>query len=994
MIVTSESGTLGFLDYALDAANAQLWRGGQIVPLRLKAFTLLHYLAERPGRLVTKADLLDAVWPDTAVSDWVLTTTVRELRDALGDDARQPRIIATVHGRGYRFIASISHQSSVLSSESLGTQDSVLRTQDSGPRTILVGRHAELETLARWWQRAQAGERQIVFVIGEAGMGKTALTDEFLRLLAARVLAVSQTPPNSVTANTLTPCLVARGQCIEQRGAGEPYLPVLEALGRLCMQPGGTPLVDLLRRHAPAWLVQLPGLLEPAECEALERRLGATTRERMLREMAALVAALPAPLVLVLEDLHWSDHATLDLLSTLAQRRDPARLLLIGTYRPVDVTVRNHPLRSMHQDLRAHTLCQDLWLTPLTETAAAEYLQARWPRLAGADTLARLLQERTDGNPLFLINIVDYLAVDGAIIEVDGEWKLEGDPEALAAAVPPGLRQLIAAHVERLEDMERTALEAGSLVGRRFSAALVAAALDADVVAIEERLARLAHSGSMVSADGASEWPDGTVAGAYRFNHFQYQSVLRDGVPPARQRQLHQRFAARLERAFAGHLAEVSSELALHFEASGEADLAAVHLEEAALRAVRRGANREAVALLEHGLAIVDSLPRTPERSLRTIRLCLALGPSMSPARGLADGRVEHLYERARRLSEESNDPVQLFQALLGLIGTYTAQARLDRAQETAEQLERLLAAVPLPPFVFVGSFAIGTVRYHAGSLVEARQLLERALSLSDVPLPPMSMDIHVVALTYLALTLVHQGYADQGRACVERATSRAAALELPFDRGLAAHVDCMIHVILRDMERLAGAAEQAAGLDDFPTVAAVGRWSRGRVLSAGGDHGRAIAMMLEAIDSYRAIGQRIALPVMLAVLAEGHAAAGETAAALACVADARATVESTGEIRYLAELHRLEGTLHAADNDRKAAEACFRRAINLAREQGERWWELRAITSLARLTLQPGQRAATRRAQRDELAQLAASFTEGFDTRDLIEAKALLEEL
>jgi tetratricopeptide (TPR) repeat protein len=713
-----------------------------------------------------------------------------------------------------------------------------------------------------------------------------------------------------------------------------------------------------------------------------------------LREIAALVAALPAPLVLVLEDLHWSDHPTLELLSTLAQRRDPARLLFIGTYRPVDVTVRNHPLRSVHQALRAHAQCQDLWLTPLMETAVAEYLLARWPRLAGAGTLARLLQERSDGNPLFLVNIVDYLAGAGAITAVDGEWKLEADPDALAAAVPPRLHELIEAHLERLDDVERTALEAASLVGRRFSAALVVAALDVEVVAIEERLARLAHNGLMVGAEGASEWPDGTVAGSYRFNHFQYQRVLRDRVPPARQRQLHQRFATRLERAFAGHLAEVSSELALHFEASGQAERAVVHLEEAAARAVRRGANREAVTLLEHGLAIVDPLPRTPERILRTIRLCLALGPSMSPARGLGDSRVEHLYERARQLSEEGNDPVQLFQALLGLVGTYTAQARLDRAQETVQQLERLLAAVPLPPFLFAGSFAIGTVKYHAGSLFEARQLLERALSLADVPMPPISMDIHTVALGYLALVLVHQGHADQGRARIEQAASRATALERPFDRGLVAQMACFIHLILHDMDALAGAADQAAALDDFPAVAAIGRLSRGRVLSAGGDHGRAIAMMREAIDSYRALGQRIALPVMLAVLAEGHAAAGETAAALACVADARATVVCTGEIRYLAELHHLEGALHAAGNDRSAAERCFRDAVAIAREQAERLWELRAATTWARMALQTGTRGAARRGIREDLERLLASFDEGAGIPDLCDAQLVLAAL
>src|SRR5262245_25434218 len=455
-VTTRPRTVLHFLDYVLDPANARVTNGARVLDLRPKTLAVLAYLAANPQRLVTKQELLEAVWSETAVTDWVLTGCMHELREALGEDAREPRIIETVHRRGYRFIAelgpepALSAGPSVPSPESVKLQSlphSMLGAQHSAPAAPLVGREADLEMLNGCWQRALGGERAIVFLIGEAGIGKTALVDAFLRLLADRFA-----------------CLIAHGQCIEQHGAGEPYLPVLEAFGRLCAQPSGAPLVELLGRHAPAWLVQLPGLLEPAECEVLERRLGATTRERMLREMAAVIAALPAPLILVLEDLHWSDHATLEMLSTLAQRRDPARLLLIGTYRPVDVTVRNHPLRTMHQDLRAHAQCQDLWLKPLTETAVEEYLQVRWPRLAGAATLASVLQERTDGNALFLVNIVDYLAVDGAIAEVGGEWQLRGAPAALVAAVPPGLRQLIAAHVARLDDAERTALEAASLV--------------------------------------------------------------------------------------------------------------------------------------------------------------------------------------------------------------------------------------------------------------------------------------------------------------------------------------------------------------------------------------------------------------------------------------------------------------------------------------------------------------------------------------------------
>src|SRR5262249_51516359 len=294
--------------------------------------------------------------------------------------------------------------------------------------------------------------------------------------------------------------------------------------------------------------------------------------------------------------------------------------------------------------------------------------------------------------------------------------------------------------------------------------ALVAAALAADTMAIDERLVRLARKGLMIVADGSSEWPDGTVAGAYRFDHFLYQSVLRDSGPPTRGGSLHGRLPAPLEQAYAERIAEVSTELASHLESSGQAERAVPHLEEGAARAIRRGAAHEASIVLEHGLAILDRLPRTPERVLRTIRLSLALGVSFTPALGAGATVAEQAYDRARRLSEDIDDPVQLFQALIGLTATYVYQARLDRAHETAAQLEALLDVVPLPSFVLAGSLMVGIAQYHGAGLAEARELFERAVSLDDVPVPLVPVDLRVMALSYLAMTLTHQGLPDQGR--------------------------------------------------------------------------------------------------------------------------------------------------------------------------------------------------------------------------------------
>jgi predicted ATPase len=236
-------------------------------------------------------------------------------------------------------------------------------------------------------EKALNGERQVVFVTGEPGIGKTALVDTFLAQVGAQ-----------------GNLWIGRGQCIDHYGAGEAYLPVFEALGRLCRVPRQGHFLDLLTQHAPTWVLQMPTLLTAADYEALQRKVQGANQERMLREMAEAVEALTTEhlLVLVLEDLHWSDAATLDLLSFLARRPEAARLLVIGTYRPVDVIVREHPLKTVKQELHLHGHCQELSLAFLTREAVTEYLSGRFNDGAQLPLLelARVIHRRTEGNPL------------------------------------------------------------------------------------------------------------------------------------------------------------------------------------------------------------------------------------------------------------------------------------------------------------------------------------------------------------------------------------------------------------------------------------------------------------------------------------------------------------------------------------------------------------------------------------------------------------------
>jgi DNA-binding winged helix-turn-helix (wHTH) protein len=308
-----------FHPFRLDTANQCLWRAGERVPLTPKAFDLLRYLVEHAHRLVTQDEILDTLWTGTYVNAEVIKKYILEIRKALGDRAAQPAFIGTVPRRGYRFVASIRE-----------TGAPVTTSAGPGNARVMVGRGAALAGLERCLDLALRGNRQLMFVTGEAGVGKTTLLDVFHEEVAGRPKV-----------------RIARGQCAEGFGGKEAYYPVLDALGQLIRGRGGAAIVQILAERAPTWLAQFPSLVKSEQREALQREILGTTRERMVREICEATEALAAegPLVLLFEDLHWVDLATLDVVSALARRRVSAKLLLVVTYRPTDVGA-GSPLRA------------------------------------------------------------------------------------------------------------------------------------------------------------------------------------------------------------------------------------------------------------------------------------------------------------------------------------------------------------------------------------------------------------------------------------------------------------------------------------------------------------------------------------------------------------------------------------------------------------------------------------------------------------------------
>jgi len=592
-----------FESFGLDIGNECLWRSGAQIALAPKPFAVLRYLVDHPGRLITHDELLDALWPETYVQPQVLRTYVLELRKILGDDAGQPRFIQTLPKRGYCFVAPVTDQPLTDDSRVPSARaGSAASTSHTGKVTGIVGRDEEISGLNEHVALLASEQRCVVFVTGEAGIGKTALVDAFCRQLDPALTAG-----------------LARGQCVRGVGCNEDYYPVMEALSQLCASPDGETACRILARMAPAWLA-LGRETRPVDPSAMR----SVSEDRTLGQLCAALEELAAvkPLILVFEDLHWADDSTLNLISALARRRAHARLMLLVTCLPLKGTT-GYPVKALKQDLLMRRLCVEMTLAPLPKTAVCDLLTRELGQESPPD-LAGFVYQQSEGNPLFVIAILEHLIAQRFLVRQGADEATGWEQRApfsefpvLEAGVPDKLAQMIELEIERLSPEEQQMLEAGSLMSIAFPAWALAAALERDVVEIEEACDELARRLYFVERAGQDELPDGTCSAFYVFAHGLYREVLYQRQAGTRRAKRQIRIAERLGELFRGRSANVAREMAMHYEAAGEWRRAAEALRAAALHARQRQAYASAAELLERALHLAENLNET-ERAIAT----------------------------------------------------------------------------------------------------------------------------------------------------------------------------------------------------------------------------------------------------------------------------------------------------------------------------------------------------------------------------------------
>ncbi|MBC7171352.1 MAG: AAA family ATPase, partial [Polyangiaceae bacterium] len=504
-----------FGPFCFDSGTEELRRETQVVPLTPKASGVLGYLLEHGGELATKADLLSVVWRDTHVGEAVLKVAIREIRRALEDDANDPTYIVTVHRRGYRFVAELRR--------SVASERPRPRAQADASQAVallpfggvvpLVGREAELETLERLFAEAASGKPRVVFLRGDAGSGKTALARAFLE----RIGGAART---------------GEGACLMQRTATEPFFSLLSAIAALAGtgSPDATDraVVEALLRHAPTWVMQLPALMARVDANELRSRVAGAGQARMLRELCETLSVLSAsqPIVLVIEDAHFADAATLDVLEAVARDQHVGRTLLLVTYRPTTGDGVIASVDALKDALLARSTSRFLPLPPLDEAAVARFLVERFRGLEPTSELVSLAHRRTAGNPLFLAHVAADWEERGWVARDDqGSHRRTVPEDRMDEGLPDTLRHMLEGQLGALGEQEQQLLEAAAVAGESCSAALLGAltgiALDEAAVLAE----KVSMGGPFLRPIGAEALPDGSVTERYGFSHGLYRDV-------------------------------------------------------------------------------------------------------------------------------------------------------------------------------------------------------------------------------------------------------------------------------------------------------------------------------------------------------------------------------------------------------------------------------------------------------------------------------------
>jgi len=870
-------------------------------------------------------------------------------------------------------------------------------------RRTCVGRDRELKELHGAYAAAAAGTGTLVCVTGEPGLGKSALVEEFLEGLRSQKGSA----------------WLARGRCSERLGGTDALLPVLEALDSLVRGDSGDQVARAMSRFAPNWYLQVAPVMGNVTKEALVEQAKTASQERIKREMHAFLEELSRtrPVVLFLDDVHWSDASTCDLVSYVESRCRDLPVLVVVTYRPSELLAGRHLFQQVRLQWEARGSARDVGLEFLTRPDVERLVALRFPDHHFPAELLDLVHGKTEGNPLFISDMLRYLRDSSVLRQEDGVWVMARPVAEIEKEVPASIRSMIQLKIERFSDEDRRLLTAAAVQGVQFDSAVLARALAQDPADVEERLQALDTLHGFVRSVGEQEFPDRTLTVRYRFVHVFYQNALYSALTPSRRAALSRTIADAV-LAFGGEkLPGLAADLAFLFESARDFGRAAPFFLAAARHAARLFAHPEAAILAQKGLRSLEALPDTDQRARLELTLSVTLGVALMATRGYAAPDVERTHLRSRELCLRLGDSRRLLPVLWALFVVYLIGGRLKRALEVAEEMQGPAEASPDPANRIEALHAMGVALGYMGRFGEARERLQRILDACDPREHPYHASVYVLDPIITSLCMMGRfrvlvGDSEEAVRCADVAVERARRIVHPQSLAYATFWQAWIRHDLGEVEPVLRLAESAIAQSEehgLPQIREWARIARGWALCTMGRLREGVDEVRRSLSLQERMHSALERPYCLGLLARGLALQGQHDEALERLDEALALVEANGERLYEAEIHRLRGDVLLArvlEDEATAgpgdgglarprtedpllcrAQEEYEKAVEVARRSGARMHELRAAASLFRLRQRLGDPGAARALLEDA----AAPFDGRTGVPYLAEAQRLL---
>ena len=804
----------------------------------------------------------------------------------------------------------------------------------------VIGREPEMAALVSSFEVARQGRSAMVCVSGEPGIGKTTLVETFLRSIADS-----------------SAHFVAVGRCSERLAGAEAYLPLLDAIEDLMHEDGASELSGLLQSLAPTWA----GLLAGVTSAEGNTEAHAQSQERLKRELAAFLEQVCAkqPLVLLVEDIHWADVSTVDLVGYVLTRLHRSRLLVVATYRPAELQLSSHPFLALKLDLQTKGAAREIPLSFLTEEYVGRFIDDRFPKNRFPTAFTEMVHSRTEGSPLFVEDLLRYLKAKGAIVQQDGTWAIPESLPDVENDIPESMRSMVERKVNQLDADDRNLLAAASVQGHSFDSAIVSRALGLETADVEDRLERLDRVHGFVRRAGEREFAGGEISGRYRFVHVLYQNSLYASLSVSRRVSLSKAVAEALVALHGPDSGGAAAELGFLFETAREFGRAAGYFAAATEASLNVFAFDEATRLAKRAISLVGRLTPTPELRGLELGLQLMLGAAAGVAGGYAAPDARSAMHRARTLAEEIGSTPLLSPALWGLHAWYLVSGEIRKALGVGEQSLEIARQHPSDMGLMTAHTQMGITLRFVGDYSTAVEHFEKSAEIYDPALQQeyakaYRMDPGVFSFSETTRTYWAVGRIDDAFAMNERSLALGRSSPDPRTTAFTLLMAGVFYHLLREPKDALRCAADGIAIADEHQIVQERAWlttAHGWATTQVGDVNAGVDEMAASMTMRLQMNAVLDCPYAMTQLAEGYVLQGNLTKAKATLLEALEIRERNDDAWFEAEIYRMLGDLALAEaNDVAGAEKHYRKSLEVALTQGTRSFELRTSVSLARL--------------------------------------------